>query len=101
MHNELVVAVIGLRMGKAHLRGVVSYGARVGGICDTNPQTLNDVGDEFGIPAEKRFTDYRELVADPTINTVRHPGSAAPADVPGIPGSRQACYVREAPGADL
>ena len=70
MHNELVVAVIGLRMGEIHLRGVVASGACVGGICDTNPETLKTVGDKFSIPEEKRFTDYRPLVDDPNINTV-------------------------------
>jgi len=70
MNQELVVAVVGLRMGKAHLRGVVSYGAKVGAICDVNEATLAAVGDEFGIPEEKRFTDYRPIVDDPSVNTV-------------------------------
>ena len=70
MYHNLVVGVVGLRMGKMHLRGVVGAGAQVGGICDVNVDTLNAVGDEYQIPMEKRFTDYRHLVNDPAINTV-------------------------------
>lgn len=70
MEAKLVVGVIGLRMGAAHLRGVVAYGAQIGAVCDTDEARLAAVAEEFGVPEEKRFTDYRDVVRDPAVNTV-------------------------------
>jgi predicted dehydrogenase len=61
MENKLVVGVIGLKMGKNHLEGA---------ICDTLESTLNAVGDEYNIPADKRFLDYRDVVDNKDINAV-------------------------------
>lgn len=68
--KKLVTAVIGLGMGKHHLKGAIDYGAEIGAICDTNPEVLKAVGDENGIPEEKRTTDYMDVVNNPEINTV-------------------------------
>lgn len=70
MEQKLVVGVIGLRMGRTHLKGVVAYGAEIGAICDVDPDVLRAVGEEFHVPEEKRFLDYREVVANPQVNTV-------------------------------
>jgi hypothetical protein len=43
--KDLVVGIIGLSMGRAHLRAVLNYGAEVGAICDIDPEQLNKVGD--------------------------------------------------------
>ena len=68
--EKLVVAVIGLGMGRLHLQGVIAYGAEVGMICDIDPKKLSCVGDEFGIPAEKRTENWIDIVNDKEINTV-------------------------------
>jgi predicted dehydrogenase len=34
----------------------------IGGLCDLSPSLLKVVGDEYGVPEERRFTDYRDLV---------------------------------------
>ena len=38
--EKLVVGVIGLGMGRAHLEGAVKYGAEIGLICDLNEEKL-------------------------------------------------------------
>lgn len=68
--EKLVVGVIGLGMGASHLKGAIAYGAEIGLICDTDAERLNKVGDENGIPAEKRTTDYLDIVNDKAINAV-------------------------------
>ncbi len=68
--KDLVVGIIGLVMGRHHLESVINYGAEVGAICDIDPEQLKKIGDDFNIPEEKRFTDYKELVKDPRINVV-------------------------------
>lgn len=70
MENKLVVGVIGLKMGKNHLEAAIKYGAKAGAICDTLESTLNAVGDEYNIPADKRFLDYRDVVDNKDINAV-------------------------------
>ena len=68
--EKIVVGVIGLRMGAAHLKGAIAYGAEVALICDTDPEQLAKVGKEQGIPEEKRTTDYHDIVNNKEINTV-------------------------------
>ncbi len=69
--EKLVVGVIGIAtMGELHLKGVLAYGAEVGAICDTNEELLNTVGDRYNIPQNKRYTDYRDMVADESLNAV-------------------------------
>ena len=55
--------IIGLSMGVFHLDAVLNNGAEIGAICDVNEETLKKVGDKYDIPEEKRFTDWKELVA--------------------------------------
>ena len=69
-NKKLVVGVIGLGMGAGHLKGAIACGAEIGLICDTDEARLNKVGDENGIPKEKRVTDYMQIVNDEHINTV-------------------------------
>ena len=66
--EDLVVGIVGLSMGRHHVEGMVKAGITIGAICDCNEETLNRIGDENGIPAEKRFTDYKDLVKNPEIN---------------------------------
>lgn len=68
--EKLVVGVIGLGMGKSHLKGAIACGAEVGGVCDTNPDKLKAVGKELGIDESKLTTDYKAIIANPNINVV-------------------------------
>ncbi len=68
--KSLSVAVIGLRFGSSHLKGVIENGASVRYICDINPDLLKTVGDENGIPEEKRTVNWLDVVNCPEVNTV-------------------------------
>ena len=68
--EKLVVGVIGLGMGAHHLKGAINYGAEIGMICDINEETLAKVGEETNIPAEKRTTNYLDIVNNKEINAV-------------------------------
>ena len=39
-------------------------------ICQRNEKSLNEIGDKFDIPAERRFTSYEALLADDSIQAV-------------------------------
>ena len=63
MEKKLRTAVIGLSMGERHVTGVLgNESAELVAICDINPETLKRVGDQFGIPEEKRYTDWHDLL---------------------------------------
>ena len=68
--EKLVVGVIGLGMGRLHLKGVIAYGAEVGMICDINPEKLKAVGDEHDIPVERRTENWLDIVNNKEINAV-------------------------------
>lgn len=68
--KDLIVGVIGLGMGKAHLDAAIACGATVGGICDLDVQKMNAIADERSIDRSLTFTDYRDLLAVQSINTV-------------------------------
>lgn len=68
--KDLVVAVIGLRFGEAHLKGAIDNGATVGLICDCLEERLNAIGDKYGIPKEKRTTDWLDVVNSDEIEVV-------------------------------
>ena len=69
MKNKLNTAVIGCSMGKAHAQGVLkTEGACLYAICDIDPDVLAATGDELQV--ERRFTDYRDMIADPAIDAV-------------------------------
>ena len=68
--EEIVVGIIGLVMGRHHLESALKCGVNVGAICDIDEAQLKKIGDEFGVPEEKRFTDYHDLLNNPEINVV-------------------------------
>ena len=68
--KDLVVGVIGLSMGRAHLDAAIACGATVGGICDTDVEKMNTIADERSIDRSLTFTDYKDLLAASDINTV-------------------------------
>ena len=71
MDKKLKVANIGLKFGMSHIEGALAYdGAEIAAICDCNEENLRFAGERYGIPEEKRFTDYRAIVNDPAIDLV-------------------------------
>lgn len=44
--------------------------AEIAAICDINQERLAKVGRDLGIPEERRFVDYHDLVADPQVEAV-------------------------------
>ena len=70
MEKKMCVGVIGLVMGRHHLKGLVDRGIEVAAICDINPETLKKEGDLNNIPEEKRFTDWKELLKIEEMNAV-------------------------------
>jgi predicted dehydrogenase len=43
---------------------------RIAAICDVSPTLLQAMGDRYGVPAEARHTDYRELVRRDDVDAV-------------------------------
>ncbi len=68
MKNKLSVANIGMKFGMCHVEGAMSYGAEIAAICDCNEENLRFAGERYGIPEEKRFTDYMDIVNNDDIN---------------------------------
>lgn len=70
MNKNLTVACIGLQFGMAHLEGALQYGAEVAAICDCNAEHLRAAGEKYGIPEDRRVSDYMQIVRDPSIEAV-------------------------------
>ncbi|NLF85544.1 MAG: Gfo/Idh/MocA family oxidoreductase, partial [Lentisphaerae bacterium] len=62
------VGLIGLGgiMRGAHAPGIKASGAfEIAAVCDINREALDTFGEAYDIPPERRFTDYRDLIACP------------------------------------
>ena len=70
MEKKLKVANIGMKFGMCHVEGAISYGAEIAAICDCNEENLRFAGERYGIPEEKRFTDYMDIVNNKDIDVV-------------------------------
>lgn len=70
MDKKLVVANIGMKFGMSHVEGAMDYGAEIAAICDCDEENLRFAGERYGIPEEKRFTDYMDIVNNKEINVV-------------------------------
>jgi predicted dehydrogenase len=63
--KTLKVAVIGLGMGRKHLKGYQSHPkAEVAAVCDQSEDRLVERGQGNGVPAEACYQDYRKLLRD-------------------------------------
>ena len=67
-HN---IAIVGLGFG-AEFLPIYQRHPMCGeiSICQRNEKSLNEIGDKFDIPAERRFTSYEALLADDSIQAV-------------------------------
>ncbi len=71
MENKIInVGVISCsNMATGHMRGVIRHAqANLVAICDIDVEKMNKVGDMLGI--ERRYQDYKELLAQPDIDAV-------------------------------
>ncbi len=67
--RKLRVAVVGLGMGRSHIRCYRASGiAEVAAICDVNKGALERVGEEFGV--EARYTNYDEMLRAEKLDAV-------------------------------
>lgn len=67
--EKLNVGVVGLGMGRSHLRCYRECAqANIVAICDVDEVRLAAVGEEY--PSAKRFTDYEEMFAMPGLQAV-------------------------------
>ena len=92
--EKLVVGVIGLGMGRAHLKGAIAYGAEVGLICDPNPDKLKLASEECNVPESKWTTDYMDIVNN---KLYFDPDWTKPADLPN-PDAGNHMLVTDAEG---
>ena len=66
---KIKIGLIGLGFGAEFLPIYQSHpDAEVVAICQRNPESLNALGDAFGVA--ERYTDWRELIQDPEIDAV-------------------------------
>ena len=65
-----IVGVGGIAQN-VHIKQLKTYeDVKITAICDINEETLNKVGDDLNIPAEYRFTDYKELIDCEIVDAV-------------------------------
>ena len=67
---KLSVGVIGLRMGGYHLRGLMDKGIEVAAICDIDRELLASEQEKYGLPAEKCFADWHDMLNLKEMNVV-------------------------------
>ena len=68
--EKLVVGVIGLGMGHAHLGAALDYGAEVALACDPLESKYERCRELFNFPKEKWTTDWMDIVNNKDINVV-------------------------------
>ena len=67
--NRINIAIVGLGFGAEFIPIYQRHPhARLEAICQRTPEKLDAIGDAFGIA--KRYTDYRDLLADPEVQAV-------------------------------
>ena len=71
MSEKPRIAIIGLGFGAEFIPIYQNHpDAELGGICQRTESDLNETGDQFGVPEEKRFTDYEEILERDDIDGV-------------------------------
>jgi Predicted dehydrogenases and related proteins len=66
------IGLIGLGgMANVHINGLKNVpNTTITAICDVQHAALEKVGDQLGIPPEKRFTDFHKLIRDEDVDAV-------------------------------
>ena len=71
--DKVRIGIIGVGgiANRVHIRQLLEVkAASIVAVCDIDPQNLNSTADKLGLPAEKRYTDYRQLIDDPEVDAV-------------------------------
>lgn len=71
--KKVKVGLIGLGWvcNAVHIPGYLEVDdCEITAVCDIKTDRLNKVGDELGIPQERRFTDYKDLIACEEVDVV-------------------------------
>lgn len=65
-----MIGLGGIAQG-VHLPGVErSPDLTLAAVCDLDPHKLRLVGERYGVPEDRRYTDYRDLIACPDVEAV-------------------------------
>jgi predicted dehydrogenase len=71
MSAKLRAGVIGVGVGRAHMRGYIgAEGSELVAICDVDPARVDAAGAEYSVPAEGRYTDYKQMLANAKLDIV-------------------------------
>lgn len=70
MKTNFKVGIIGLVMGRRHIEGLKERNIEIGAICDIDAEQLKKVGDEYGIPEDRRYTNWKDLLDIEGLNSV-------------------------------
>ena len=71
--SKIKIGVVGLGgiATAVHLPGIQKSSAgEIAAICDISTGALGVAGDKYGVPENRRFTDYRKLIACPDVEAV-------------------------------
>lgn len=71
MQKTFNVGIVGLGFGREFIPIYQQHplGGEIA-ICTRNPQTLQEVGDQFSIPERLRYTDYDEMVKNESLDAI-------------------------------
>ncbi len=70
---KLSVGVIGSgSIGNVHLSGYANdpKNVTITAICDTTQSRLDEMGEKFNVPAERRYRDYKKMIANEQLDAV-------------------------------
>jgi predicted dehydrogenase len=70
--SKYTIGIIGLgEMTQAHIRWMAAEGEfEVVAVSDVNEMALEKVGEQLGIPQNKRYLDFAELIQDPSVAAI-------------------------------
>jgi predicted dehydrogenase len=69
--DVLRVGVIGLGVGRSHIAGYrANLNSKINGLCDSNLVRLTQIGEEFTVPVEARYTDYQLMLDEASLDLV-------------------------------
>ena len=70
--NDIRVGLIGCGgISHKHLYELSNAkGAVIYALCDINPERLKAAGEKYGVPEERRYSDWHELIACPEVDAV-------------------------------
>lgn len=71
-NKQWQAGIIGLGgIGDYHMNNLAKIAnTTVAAICDVNVKAVEQVGDRLNLPTEKRYSDYKAIIADPDIDFI-------------------------------